>query len=147
MDSLVTPTTEAPADWNDAVKAAGLLFLGRSANDVAAEVGVSVKTLWVWRRSEWWSAAQVDAQDAQMDRMVSLARGNILAALEAGDVKVSQWLLERADILFSDPRIKAEVQAQMNARTLGGLSKLSEDELRKLLDHAENGTIDIGESK
>lgn len=76
-----------PSSMSDAIEVARRLYLGETAVDAAAAVGVSTRTIRRWRRADWWQEVEAAARDAYYDQLTGRARATVLEAV--GD---DHWL-------------------------------------------------------
>lgn len=133
---------QQPPNAQDALAAAGLLWLGLSQQFVADKLGVSRQTIIRWTKAEWWPDVAKRAETAHLGRMAGTARRVLKATMEgalAPDAPVAarklgfeaaKFLLERQDPNFQEPDKRVTVDHQHGLAR--NLAELSVAELRAL---------------
>lgn len=125
------PKVKSPSDWDKAVRAARLRYLGHSQEEAAEQVGIGRRTLINWEQSDWWPDAFREAESQGLEAIAEKARAVILDKLEAGDSKTAMWVLERRDKMFRSP--SKQTATDDEADKAPDLSNISEADLRDFI--------------
>lgn len=129
----------SPSNWDDAVRAAKLRYLGHTQGEVAKVVGKARSTIACWEMSDWWPKALEEAEADGLDEIVEKARRVVLDKLEESNAATAKWVLERRDKMFT----KKNSPDDSESKDLGpNLSRFSDDQLDALVEFAEDRLSD-----
>jgi hypothetical protein len=103
--------------------------IGANIKETCLLLGISLQTYYNWKENE---PAFFEEIELQKQRMPLKAKQNIAAKIEAGDIDLSRWLLEKKDPEFR-PTSKVEHTGSLDIADTGAIER-SPAELKALDD-------------
>ena len=100
-----------PSAWPKRVRAALMEITDDTDEDLCDRIGIAKRTLSRWRQGEHWPEAIRQAEARFQERMVRMARSNVVKAMESegsgqkvpSAMVMTRFMLERGDRLFRPP--------------------------------------------
>lgn len=129
-------------DAEEALKAAGMLWLGLSRAFVAQTLGITQAKLKHWMSRDWWPQVEEQAERGHLNRMVGKARQVLDKTMEAGldpeassrdrkqAFEAARFMLEHQDNAFRPQAQRTQVEHTHTIQHK--MAALSDDDLRRL---------------
>jgi hypothetical protein len=98
------------------LEAVRLIKQGHPFKTVAERVGVTERTLFNWRRSDWWDLAAMQVEADLADEYLGVALESLAAEARAGDVRAADALARAILTARRLPRVVGTSQTNPNPR-------------------------------